>query len=164
MPGNSDNNTHCCLRSQRRCVPHPVRGLRNLRTGRGGRRGLFSHVYTVMSPPTACVLVIPRPGRRILRGRSYVWVEGSSPPSDHIFTEATMSTETAGEAAPAEDTRPRPAWISLAEATRITGLHNTSVLRLALARTIGVRAVPGTRTTYSRADCERMAAADRPAD
>lgn len=76
---------------------------------------------------------------------------------------STTGAETADPAAPAEDTRPRPAWISLAEATRITGLHNTSVLRLALARTIAVRAVPGTRTRYSRADCERIAAADRPA-
>lgn len=65
-------------------------------------------------------------------------------------------------AAPAEDTR--AAWITLAEAGRITGLHNTTVLRMALAGSIAWRGLPGARKRYRRADCERIAAAARASD
>lgn len=57
---------------------------------------------------------------------------------------------------------PRPprrdgAWITLAEAARILGIHPTSVQRAALAGGIRHRAMPGTRTRYSREDVERLA-------
>lgn len=48
-------------------------------------------------------------------------------------------------------------WISLAEASRILGVHPTSVQRAALAGSIKHRTVPGMRTRYSREDVERIA-------
>ena len=50
-----------------------------------------------------------------------------------------------------------PAWITLAEAARILGIHPTSVQRAALAGSIRHRSVAGMRTTYHREDVERLA-------
>lgn len=48
-------------------------------------------------------------------------------------------------------------WITLAEASRILGVHSSSVMRAALAGSIATRRIAGIRTRYSRADVQRLA-------
>jgi excisionase family DNA binding protein len=64
-------------------------------------------------------------------------------------TEATPCAATAGD-------RPAEEFITLAEASRLSGLHETTILRMALAGDIRHR-VRGRRTLFSAEDVRRAA-------
>jgi hypothetical protein len=62
-----------------------------------------------------------------------------------------IATQQANGQAAAEE------WITLAEASRITGKHPASVKSIALAGGIRPRVTPGARILYSKSDAERIA-------
>jgi hypothetical protein len=55
--------------------------------------------------------------------------------------------------------RPPGEWIPLSRAARILGRHVGAIKSIALTGAIRVKALPGARTLYSRADCEALAKA-----
>jgi N-glycosylase/DNA lyase len=62
-----------------------------------------------------------------------------------------MSPATLAASSAAESDRPSEEWLSLAEASRVSKLHETTVLRCALAGDVAHR-IRGRRTLFRRAD------------
>lgn len=67
---------------------------------------------------------------------------------------------TATTATTAEAREDRADYTTLAEASRILGLHPSSVKNLALAGSIRTRWIPGDRIRYSLSDAQRLAESD----
>ena len=67
-----------------------------------------------------------------------------------------MSTEIAAALGAAPETERPSDWITLAEASRVSGLHETNLLRMALAGDIRHR-VRGRRTPFAAEDVRRAA-------
>jgi hypothetical protein len=52
---------------------------------------------------------------------------------------------------------PADGWITLTEASKITGRHTTTVKSMVMAGSIRVLNIPGARFKYHRGDCQSVA-------